>query len=518
MSSVDYLLVNRSSAEGRPGINVWAAATGSLVGAQLLLALFAPLRWTFTSPVMLFWVVVIAASGCVIAAVLSLRIAIRDDLPELGLMSSFAVAVSVLPLVHGITTPGVLYQSNPATMSSVLWAVPIGALIVAPLARPRSRMSRRILHNWDLAVGAHFGLVIAVAAVLLKEPGAIPAPVMRSGSSAVIAIAALLVCLALSVRHLRLAWIAKSKGPLAVAIGFSSLGASNLVWFASGPFTAAFWLAHALDITGVFAITLIAARAYRQRRPLRSVLAPLIAQTPAAALELGLDPLVHRFVAALERKDQITRDHVVRTAGLAIAVGVELGLSGDVLHDLGVGALLHDVGKLAIADSLLNKPGRLSDEEYEVMQTHVLAGEAMVSGSRVLRRSMPIIRGHHERVDGTGYPDGRQGEEIPLLARIVSVCDAYDAMANTRQYRMGMGHDRACAILREHADAQWDAAVVTALVRVQEGRKVSAETLQNVGRDHDGLDPTSDAALELDAWCGCGDALPTRLVAMSSSL
>ena len=73
---------------------MWAAATGSLVGAQLLLALFAPLRWTFTSPVMLFWVVVIAASGCVIAAMLSLRIAIRDDLPELGLMSSFAVAVS----------------------------------------------------------------------------------------------------------------------------------------------------------------------------------------------------------------------------------------------------------------------------------------------------------------------------------------------------------------------------------------------------------------------------------------
>lgn len=507
--------MNRSSADGRPGISVWAAATGSLVAVQLLLALFSPPAWTFTSPLTLFWVVVIAASGCAIAALLALRIAIRDDLPELGLMSSFAVAVSVLPFVHGITTPGVLYQSNPATMSSVLWAVPIGALIVAPLARPRSRMSRYILNHWDLAVGAHIGVVIAVAAVLLKDPAAIPAPVMRSGSSAVVAVAALLVCLALSVRHLRLAWIAKSRGPLAVAIGFSSLGASNLVWFASGPFTAAFWLAHALDITGVFAITLIAARAYRQRRPLRSILAPLIAQTPAAALELGLDPLVHRFVAALERKDQITRDHVVRTAGLAIAVGVELGLRGDVLHDLGVGALLHDVGKLTIADSLLNKPGRLNDDEYEVMQSHVTAGEALVSGSRALRRAMPIIRGHHERVDGTGYPDRTQGEEIPLLARIVSVCDAYDAMANTRQYRVGMGHDRACAILREHADAQWDAAVVTALIRVREVGRGSMDTLQNVGREHNGLDPTSDAALDLDAWCACGDALPTRLMTTS---
>ena len=508
--------MSRHSSEGRPGFGVWALSTVGLIGVQLSVGLFAPAAWTFTNPVLLFWVVLVAASGCAVAAVMSLQIAIRDDLPELGLISSFAFSVSILPLVHGITTPGVLYGSNPATMSSVLWAAPIGALVVIPLAIPRSRMARRVLAHWDVTVGVHIGIVMTVALILLKDPNALPAPTMRSWSSGIIAALALAVCLGLSVRHLRLGWIAQRKGPVAVAIGFSSLGASNLVWFASGPFTAAFWLAHALDIVGVFAITLIARNAYRQRRPLRSVLAPLIAQTPAAALELGLDPLVHRFVAALERKDQITRDHVVRTAALAISVGAELGLKEAALHEVGVGALLHDIGKLTIPDELINKPGRLNAEEFAIMQTHVTAGEALVVGSRVLRAAMPIIRGHHERVDGTGYPDGLRGGEIPLLARIVSVCDAYDAMANTRQYRTGMGHDRACAILREHSDAQWDAAVVEALIAVQGRRGVRPLALNSVGRDAATLelaaDAASDSAPDFDDWCGCGDALPPRVL------
>jgi putative nucleotidyltransferase with HDIG domain len=504
----DACMVSPVSVPGRSGLVTWFAATGGLIGAQLGSGFFVPNGWVFSNALLLFWVVVVAASGCLVAALMSLWAASRDDLPELGLMSGFAVAVSVLPLVHGITTPGVLYGSNPATMSSVLWAVPIGSVAVLPLIAPRSRGARCALRHWDYLVGIHIGLVMTVALILLKDPTLLPAPPMRSTASGLVAAVALGICLALSTRHLRLGWISKTNGPTAVAIGFSSLGASNLVWFASGPFTVAFWLAHALDVAGVFAITLIARRAYQQGRPIRSVLAPLIVQTPAAALELGLDPLVHRFVAALERKDQITRDHVVRTAALAIAVGDELGLPGEELHELGIGALLHDVGKLGIPDSLINKPGRLTEDEVAVMRRHVTAGEELVRQSRVLQRAMPIIRGHHERVDGAGYPDGLRDEHIPFLARIVAVCDAYDAMANTRQYRSGMGHEKACAILREHAGAQWDAVVVEAVIAVQARRPVSSQPLQSVGRNEQQLGEQSERLRDFDAWCGCGDALP----------
>jgi HD-GYP domain-containing protein (c-di-GMP phosphodiesterase class II) len=207
----------------------------------------------------------------------------------------------------------------------------------------------------------------------------------------------------------------------------------------------------------------------------------------------------------------------VRTAALAVAVGAELGLPGDELHDLGVGALLHDVGKLTIADALINKPGRLTPEEFAVMQTHAGAGETLVSGSRVLRRAMPIIRGHHERVDGTGYPDGLRGDDIPLLARIVSVCDAYDAMANTRQYRTGMGHERASAILREHAGAQWDDTVVRALLALLNRAQVTTQPLENVGRTDVATDPAVDLDAELAEWCGCGDALPLRAMTSAST-
>ena len=117
--------------------------------------------------------------------------------------------------------------------------------------------------------------------------------------------------------------------------------------------------------------------AFRQRADLRAVLRPLTVHTPLAAFELGLDPLVHRFVASLEAKDPVTRDHVVRSAELAMAVGAQLGIRADDLHVLGLGALLHDVGKLTLPDSILTKPSRLDDSEYAIVKGHAAAGEAL---------------------------------------------------------------------------------------------------------------------------------------------
>ena len=172
------------------------------------------------------------------------------------------------------------------------------------------------------------------------------------------------------------------------------------------------------------------------------------------------------------------------------------------LHLLGLGALLHDIGKLHIDDAILHKPGRLEPSEYEAMKRHTVTGEALVRESVVLSDIGPIVRGHHERIDGKGYPDGLVADEIPLAARIVSVCDAYDAMANTRQYRTGMGNDRAVAILQEHAGSQWDAAVVEALIQSLARMHKLSSSLEMVGR--------SDS-VEVEQFCGCDDALPFEL-------
>lgn len=334
---------------------------------------------------------------------------------------------------------------------------------------------------------------------------------MRSTVAIAAAAASLSVCFALSIRQLRLSWISRTRQPLYVALGFGLVGASSLVWVAQAPFTAGFWLAHAFDIAGVFMLTIGAVVAYRQRPTLREMLRPLVVNTPLSAFELGLEPLVHRFVRSLEAKDQITRDHVVRAAELAIHVGTQLRLPAHEVHTLGLGALLHDIGKLSIPTEILNKSGRLTASEYEIVQRHTAAGEAMARESGVLAPIAPILRSHHERIDGGGYPDGLEGADIPLLARVVSVCDAFDAMANTRQYREGMGADRALAILREHSGSQWDSAVVEAFATALARWQPTFSTLANVGRGE------AAAEGEIDDWCSCVDALPAGLVAAGQS-
>jgi HD-GYP domain-containing protein (c-di-GMP phosphodiesterase class II) len=478
----------------------WGALGGLMLGASAIGGS------VLAFPTLLFWFVVVAASLCVFASLATLRVAITDGLPELGLLASYSFALSALPLVHGVTTPGVLFEMNPATMSSVLWATPIASFSILPLLFPRRAWSRKCQSAWRPLALVHIYVVTALCIGLLLRPSLLPAFAMRSYGAVAVAVFSIAVSLGLSLRHVRLARIANAPGPLIVACGFVLTGISNLVWIAPGPFSAAFWLAHVLDISGVFVLTIVSMRAYHQRASLRAILKPVIAQTPLSALALGLEPIVHRFVASLEKKDPITRDHVVRTAVMAMRVGERLNLAPDALHNLGLGALLHDLGKLSVPDEILHKPSRLSDDEFTVMKRHTVYGEQMVAASVTLKPICSIVRGHHERIDGHGYPDALRGDQIPLEARIVSVCDAYDAMANTRQYRDGMGRDKAISILREHSGSQWDPRVVEALVAT-----VLSEDLDSIQLDGVGRTPLTLDEHVHEAFCGCLDAIPKEL-------
>jgi HD-GYP domain-containing protein (c-di-GMP phosphodiesterase class II) len=477
---------------------------------QFGLARFAASFGIVGSAVALFWLVLIAASLCVVAAGAVLVRSIRRRETELGYVGLFFMAVSLLPLVHGITTPGVLYGDNQATISSAQWSVPVALVLAGPLLGSSGR--RAISGSWWGRAPALRWMAIGLATLVLLSGGLLVntglLPVLGPGSWSAGALALVCVggCVVLSHRHLYLARVAGSPAPLVVSAGFGFVGASTLMWFGAIPFSAGFWVAHALDIAGVFAGTIGALVVLRSTSRVREAIEPVLATEPLAALELGLDPIVHRFVADLEAYDPITRDHVIRTAELAVDVGRELGLSGRELRRLGLAALLHDVGKLELPPEIINKPGRLTDAEYEIVKGHPVYGQTMVESSSALHDIGPLVRGHHERVDGGGYPDRLIGDEIPLSARIVAVCDSYDAMANSRQYREGMGSDRAQSILREHAGTQWDAAVVAAAGRVVSRKPEPLRpALDEVGRG-----PSVGQASAV----GC-DCLPAQAVAVA---
>jgi putative two-component system response regulator len=157
----------------------------------------------------------------------------------------------------------------------------------------------------------------------------------------------------------------------------------------------------------------------------------------------------------IEARDSYTRGHCQRLATYSTLLGSRLGLDDDQLVALNRGAFLHDVGKVGIPDAVLLKADRLTPSEYALMQQHTVIGDGLCSELRLLEDVRPIVRHHHEHRDGTGYPDHLQGEEIPLLARILSVVDVYDALTTRRPYKAALPREQAVRELRLEADKGW---------------------------------------------------------------
>jgi hypothetical protein len=172
------------------------------------------------------------------------------------------------------------------------------------------------------------------------------------------------------------------------------------------------------------------------------------------------EDVLFALARAVEARDRYTIHHAERVGLVAREIGRGLGLSPDDLLLLYQGGVLHDLGKIAIPDAILLKPGPLTEEEFATMRTHSAEGERICGSLRTTTPYLPIIRHHHERIDGRGYPDHLVGRDIPIGARIAAISDAWDAMVSDRPYRAGLGQEEALQQLRTGAGTQWDAELV----------------------------------------------------------
>lgn len=183
--------------------------------------------------------------------------------------------------------------------------------------------------------------------------------------------------------------------------------------------------------------------------------------------------LIRALVSTIEAKDQYTRGHTERVTTYSMAIGEEMGLTQDQKHTLQLGALLHDVGKIGIPEKILKKPGKLTPGEYEIMKRHPDIGADILEHIEGIGEITDIVRFHQEKFDGTGYPQGLKGEEIPLYDRIVGVADAYDAMTSSRSYRRNFSEEEVMKEFNRCAGFQFDRVVVEAFFRAyRKGRIV----------------------------------------------
>lgn len=174
--------------------------------------------------------------------------------------------------------------------------------------------------------------------------------------------------------------------------------------------------------------------------------------------EFTLDPTESTLFAlaqAVEQRDKETAGHCERLAFMSVAMGMAMGLDRAQLLTLYRGGYLHDLGKVGIPDSIIYKPGELTADEWVLMRSHPARGEEICRPLPSLRPVLPLIRHHHERWDGRGYPDGIRGKQIPLLARIIQVVDIYDALVHVRPYKAALGSAEALQILKEETQRGW---------------------------------------------------------------
>lgn len=195
-------------------------------------------------------------------------------------------------------------------------------------------------------------------------------------------------------------------------------------------------------------------------------------------LQSAYKDMVHALAAALDARDRSTREHTDRVCHLAEAIAHELGWPEERIPELWLGCVLHDIGKIGVPDTILQKPGPLTQEEFEMMKTHPMCGVQMIESIPYLKPAIPYVLHHHEKFDGSGYPHGLAGEDIPIEARLLAVVDTFDAIISDRPYRKGRSIQVALAEIQAYSGTQFDPEIVAAFLRAWSNGSIDMELLE----------------------------------------
>jgi HD-GYP domain-containing protein (c-di-GMP phosphodiesterase class II) len=400
------------------------------------------------------------------AAAIALTIigARRHDGRTVLIGTAFSVMAALLAL-HGIATPDVLMGDNGVVSFTGGATLPIGGAIFALAALPQFRRPR--IAVLLVAQAALLAGVVGLGVVGILFPALVPA-VPEPGSAAALALltVGLFFYGAIAWRALRTFLLTHRHADLLVVIGIVWLAAALPPAMLLRYYELGWWLGHGFELVGIAIVGVPVALDLRRAAQSRSLAGDLSACDLVSSEDAFLGSHVRALMISLAEKDEYTEEHTRRVALRAVQVGEELGLSPPRLRELATGAIVHDIGKLAVPDAVLKKPGKLTPEEFDAVKRHSQSGYRTLRELGFRESVRGLVLDHHERLDGSGYPRGLSGPAITLDARILAVCDVYDALMSARVYRDAFTHEQAIGILRDEAGTKLDRRCVAALERV----------------------------------------------------
>jgi putative nucleotidyltransferase with HDIG domain len=414
-----------------------------------------------------FWPVVMAAGTAAVVAVGLTAAGVRARDGRVILLGTAFSTTTALLTVHGFATPGVVVGMNGVIALAGGISLPVGAGLLALTALPGLRRPKRIAPLLILQAVLAAG-VLGLGATLLAFPSVVPM-VPQAGTPPAVALLVFGVgcLLILAHRAVRTHTLTHRPADLLVVAGCAWLGVALFAQLMMGPGNVAFYGGHALEIGGIALIGIPTVLDLARVGASRPLVGDLTAVELVAAEEAYLGTRIRALLELLADRDASTEEHTRRVALLAARVAEDLKLPASLRRDLAVGGLLHDVGKLSVPLEILQKPGPLDDAELAEIRRHPEAGRKLLDElggfPETVRR---LVSDHHERLDGTGYPNGLEGAELPIETRILAVCDVYDALVSDRVYRAAWTPERALVLLQEESGTGYDPAVVSALERI----------------------------------------------------
>lgn len=417
----------------------------------------------FTGRMHVFAVGFTALAAALAAVALSVAGARRQDGRAVLTASGFAIMAGLLAL-HGLATPGVFVGQNGVIAITGGLTLPVGGLVLVLASFASPALLRRVNLLIALEAGA-IAAMLTLGAIALADPALVPSVPSpdSAGALALLAVGVGVFAL-LAVRALRTFLLTRRIADLAVGVG--------LVWLLTAVVPAltltyaqlGWWLGHEFELDGILVVGAIVAVDLARATQSRPLAGDFNAAELVRAEELFLGSHVRALTRCLAEKDAYTERHARRVALLAVQSGELLGLSTTRLRALAIGGLVHDIGKLSVPDAILKKPGPLEDAEYAAIRRHPDSGERLLHELGGFPPSVRrLVRDHHERLDGTGYPRGLTAEEIDLETRILAACDVYDALISTRVYRSAWTHEQAVELLRRESGTAFDPRCVASL-------------------------------------------------------
>ena len=404
----------------------------------------------------------LAAAAAVVLTVSGAR---RGDARSVLIGTAFS-SMAALLCIHGLMTPGFLVGMNGLVAFAGAATLPVGGAVLALAVIPELRRPSAVKPVLMLQA-VLLTLIVALGTVGLADPELVPA-VPEAGSTAAWIALVVGVALygALGIRAGRTYLLTRRFADLTVVFGLVLLGVSLFPGLLMRYYELGWWLGHAWELIGIGLVGVpVALDLHRgaQSRPLTN---DLRASELVSAADAFMGPTVRALLVRLAHKDDYTAEHTRGVALRAVQVGEELGLAPVRLRELAIGGLLHDVGKLAVPNEILQKPGALTDDEFDVIKRHPDMGADLVRELGFSAQVGKLVRDHHERLDGSGYPRGLGAPDLDIETRILALCDVFDALLSKRVYRDAWTLADTLELISRESGTKFDPACVDALERV----------------------------------------------------